>query len=95
MKLVQVEKPTTPGLDQTVKDNVHADLVPESEAIGHRASNAVDANGLALDTMLLDAEIEQERRDVHYSNRSGGEMRHTRAPGNGNPDVGRKLRADS
>jgi len=44
-------------------------LFLESKAVSNSAREAVDANGLALDTMLLDAKIEHGRGDVDHSKR--------------------------
>ena len=55
---------------------------------------AVDANGLSLDAMLLDSKIEHGWRDVDDSEWRRRKTRHARAARNGNPDLGRKLSSD-
>ena len=61
MKLVQVKASTPSSLDESLEDNVQADLVPESEAVCNRASNAINAHTLTLDLVFLDSELEQRR----------------------------------
>ncbi|HEX5476185.1 MAG TPA: hypothetical protein VFX12_16115 [Vicinamibacterales bacterium] len=74
--------------------DVETDLVPETKAVRNRAREAVDANGLAFDAMLLNAKSKHGCGNVDDPQRRCRYARHTRATGNGNPDFGWKLRSD-
>jgi hypothetical protein len=79
MQFIELEALCAPRVRQRFERHVRADLVSESEAVSNRASEAVDANGLTLDAVLLDAKIEYGRGDVHYSKRRRRHTWHTRA----------------
>jgi hypothetical protein len=94
MQFIQVETFAAPRLCERFECHVEADSVSESKAVSNSTGEAVDANGMALDAMLLDAKIEHSRGDVDYSERRRRNTRHTGATRNGNPDLGWKLRSD-
>ena len=94
IEFIQPEAFGAPRVRQRFECHVEADLVPESKAVGNRASDAVDANGLPLDVMLLDAEVEDRRRDVDDAKRRCRNTGHTGATRNGDPDLSRELRPD-
>lgn len=54
VQFIEVEALAAPRVSQRFEGDVEADLVPEAEAVSHRAGDAVDADGLPLDTVLLD-----------------------------------------
>lgn len=93
IQVIQLDAFGAPPLGQRFERNVEANPVPESKAIRNRAGEAVHANCLPLNAMLLDAKVEHGRRDVDCSKRRRREARHTRAAWHSNPDLGRELRA--
>jgi hypothetical protein len=69
VKLVQVEASTPSSLNESLEDDVHADLVAEPGAVDHGAQDAVLANRPPLDAMLLDSDIEQWPRNPRHAKR--------------------------
>src|SRR4249920_2189831 len=94
VQFIQFEAFAAPRFRQCFEGDIEADLVSKTKAVSNSASEAVDANSLALEAMLLDAKIEHGWGDVDYPKRRRRNARHTRATRNGNPDLGRKLRSD-
>ena len=94
VKLIQVQASAPSCLDQCFEDDIHADFVPESEAVGYRASDAVDPDTLAFDAMLLDAKFEQRRRDSRDPKRWIREAWNAGAARHREPDIARQLGPD-
>ena len=94
IQFIQLESFAPPGVRERLERDVQTDLVPEAKALGDRAREAVDANRLSLDAMLLDSKLEHGRRDVDDSERRRRKTRHARAARNGDPHLGGKLSSD-
>ena len=61
MQFTELEPLAAPRVPERFERAVQTDLVPETKAVGDGARDAVDANGLSLDAMLLDAKSEHRR----------------------------------
>ena len=68
-QFIQLEAFATPRVRQRFERYVEFDLVPQSEAVRNRASEAADPNLLPLSAILFDAQIEHGRGDGDYSER--------------------------
>ena len=75
-QFIQVEPLSPPRIRKRFKRDVQTDLVPEPEAVRDRAREAVDANGLPVNAMLVNANVEHGRRDVDDSERRRRKTRH-------------------
>ena len=71
MQFIELQAFAAPRLRQRFERYVETNLVPESKAVRNRAGDAVDANGLPLDAMLLEAKVEHRRRAIHLGGRFG------------------------
>src|SRR5262249_32274774 len=91
---VQTEPFAAPRVCERFERDVEADLVPETKTVRNRPREAVNANGLVLDAVLLDAKIEHGSGNVNDPKRRRRNARHTRTTRNGNPDLGWKVRSD-
>ena len=94
VQFIQLEAFAAPRFRQCFEGHIEADFVSKAKTVSNSAGEAVNPNGLAFESMLLDAKVEDGRGDVDYPKRRRRNARHTRATRNGNPDLSRKLRSD-
>jgi hypothetical protein len=94
VQFIQLEAFAAPRFRQCFEGHIKTDRVSKAKAVSNSAGEAVDPNGLAFESMLLDAKIEYGRGDVDYPKRRRRNARHTRATRNGDPDLSRQLCPD-
>jgi hypothetical protein len=79
MQFIELEAFCAPRIRQRFERHVEADLVSESKTVSNRASEAVDANGLPLDSVL--SMPRSNTAAEMFTTRSGGaDTRGTRVP---------------
>jgi hypothetical protein len=61
VKLVQIQSAASSRLDERFEDDIHSNLVAESEAVGYGSGHGRNCDSLALDAMLLDSKVEERR----------------------------------
>ena len=79
---------------QGLNGDIDPNLVPEPEAVHDGSCRTGDANGDALDVVLVDARDQCGAGDADDAKRRDVEPRDTGTPVHGQPDLARVLRAD-
>jgi hypothetical protein len=61
IQFIKLQPFATPCVRQRLQGHVKADLVSKSKTVSHRPGEAVDANNLSFDTVLLDPNVEDSQ----------------------------------
>jgi hypothetical protein len=94
MKLVQIKASASSSLNESLEDNVRADLAPKPEAFSDGAGNAVDPHALAFDAMILDSDVKQWCRNPRHAKRRVRQTRNACAARNCEPHLAWQLGAN-
>lgn len=95
VEFVQAQSLCAPRFGKRFERHVESDLVPESEAVRNCACHAVDAHGLALDTVVLDTDLEHLRGNAYHAHGWRREARHAGAARHRQPHFRRQLRPEA
>jgi hypothetical protein len=91
-QLVHLEATAPPSLLEGFQGDIEADCVPEPETVRDRPGEAVDAHGMAFESMRLDAQLQHRR--PNGPKRREAEAGHARAARNRNLYLMGQLRSD-